>query len=769
VRVWLGVLLVLVVAGCARGGGSEPSTGQPLPGAAPRTAALSERLRAALASKGASYRPHTRHLDPAGHARYVNRLILERSPYLLQHAHNPVDWYPWGDEAFARAAAERKLVLLSIGYSTCHWCHVMEEESFEDETIAGRLNADYVAIKVDREERPDVDDAYLQAVIALTGGGGWPMTVWLTPEREVVFAGTYFPPRDGERGARLGFATLLERLATRYRDDPQSMAAEGQALATRLRALAEVVPAEGVPGSALLRAAFLRYQAAFDRQYGGFGGAPKFPMPSALEFLLRYHRRTGEPAALVMVETTLDRMAAGGVRDQFGGGFHRYATDRAWRVPHFEKMLYDNAQLATLYLDALQVTGRRELADVAGEILDDLLRTFRAPGGGFAAATDADDPVGEGAFYLWTADEIAAQLDAAHAAAVRAHYLGPDTPQIAGKQLPMVTRSLADTAAAIGRDPQSLGVLLGEARPTLVAARATRPAPAIDTKVLAGWNGLAIGALARAGAILDEPRYVAAARAAAEFILTRMQPGGGLQRVPAGGAVDQPAFLEDYAFLASGLLDLYEATFDLRWLREAQALHVTLADDFWDAESGGYYQSGASRDRTLPRRKPADDGALPSGNAVAAENLVRLAALTGDESYSRRAAEVLRALGRGLTAAPTGAPRLLGVLEALLDRAREVVIVAPAAGDDDGRSALLAAVRRRYLPNRALVVAREGSELTVVRAALPLVGEKVAVDGRTTAYVCELGRCQAPTHDPEVLARQLAAVRPLPPPDTNGD
>jgi uncharacterized protein len=514
----LATVVFLVVAGCFRGDGSQPPS-QPLPGAAPRSAELSARLRAAIAGRGESYRPHTRHVDEVGRARYVNRLILERSPYLLQHAHNPVDWYPWGNEAFARARTEGKLVLLSVGYSTCHWCHVMEEESFEDETIAGRLNSEYVAIKVDREERPDVDDTYMQSIIALTGGGGWPMTVWLTPEREVVFGGTYFPPRDGERGARLGFGTLLERLATRYREDPQGMRAEGQALAARLRGVNAVVPANGVPGSAPLHAAFISYQAAFDRQHGGFGRAPKFPMPSALEFLLRYHRRTGDPAALVMVETTLERMAAGGVRDQFGGGFHRYATDRAWRVPHFEKMLYDNAQLATLYLAAFQATGRRELAAVAGDVLDDVLRTFRAPGGGFFAATDADDPGGEGAHYLWTASQIDAELDPVQATAVRAYYLSQEAPQIDGKVLPTVTRSLAETAAELGRDPQSLAGLLTEARRTLVAARAARPAPAVDTKILTGWNGLAIGALARAGAVLEEPRYVAAANEAAEFIL----------------------------------------------------------------------------------------------------------------------------------------------------------------------------------------------------------------------------------------------------------
>ena len=768
-RQWLAVVCVVVLAGCARGGDADAPRGDPLPGAAPRPPDVERRLRDAVARRGPTYRPHTRHVDAGGHARFVNRLILERSPYLLQHAHNPVDWYPWGDEAFARAKAEGKLVLLSVGYSTCHWCHVMEEESFEDEAIAAALNRGYVAVKVDREERPDVDDTYLQAVIALTGGGGWPMTVWLTPERDVVFAGTYFPPHDGERGARLGFATLLDRLATRWTEDPAGMAAEGRALAARLRATADVAPADGLPGVAPLHAAFASYTASFDGEYGGFGGAPKFPMPSALAFLLRYHRRTGDPAARVMVETTLERMAAGGVRDQLGGGFHRYATDRAWRVPHFEKMLYDNAQLAALYVDAFQVTGRSDFAVTVRAILDDVLRTFRAPSGAFYAATDADDPLGEGAYYLWKPEEVDAVLAPAEAAAVRAFYLGPTAPRIAGKLLPAAMRPLADVAAELGSDPEALAAVLGAARPRLVATRAARPAPAVDTKILAGWNGLVLGALARAGAVLDDSTYVETARAAAEFILAHMRPAGRLLRAYADDTAAQPAFLDDYAYLGSGFLDLYEATFDLRWLHEAEALQATLDAEFWDTAAGGYYASGTARDATLPRTKPDDDGALPSGNAVAAENLMRLAALTGDDARARRAADVVRALGRGLVASPTRAPRLLGVLEAMSDRAREVVIVAPAAGDDAARAALMAVVRRRYLPNRALVAAREGDELAAVQRALPIVGEKVALDGRTTAYVCEHGRCLAPTHDPEVLGRQLAEVRPFPAAESNGD
>jgi uncharacterized protein YyaL (SSP411 family) len=638
----------------------------------------------------------------------------------------------------------------------------MEEESFEDEEIAARLNADYVAIKVDREERPDVDGTYMQAVLALTGNGGWPMTVWLTPDREVFFGGTYFPPRDGVRGARLGFLSLLSQIADAYRTAPGDVVARGRTLTARLKASADVEPAPDLPGRAALEAAFATYGASFDREYGGFGRAPKFPMPDALQFLLRYARRTGDATAIDIVGRTLDALARGGVRDQLGGGFHRYATDRAWRIPHFEKMLYDNAQLVNVYLAAWQTTGDERYADVARAVLDDLLRTFRAPGGAFYAAIDADDPVGEGAFYTWTPAEIDAALAPDAAGTIRLFFgVGPEG-DVDGRTVLHVDHDRAAVASRIGMDAGRLTDLLRDGIARLRAVRAGRPAPLVDTKVLTAWNGLAISAFARAGAALAEPRYVETAQEVAAFVLGTMRPEGRLQRVYAEGVAAQPAFLDDYAFLAAGLLDLYEATFDLRWLREADALHRTLANEFWDATDGGFFATSATDgDPGLPRTKPADDGAVPSGNAVAAENLVRLATWHDDEDARRRAVATVRALGRGLVAAPTSAPRMLGVVEALLDHPREVVIVEPA--DDAATStALQAIVRRTFLPNRALVVAREGEPLAAAKAALPFVGEKNAIAGRATAYVCERGRCLAPTSDPATFARQLAQVHPLP-------
>ena len=761
--------VLLGLPGCGRNDAKAPPVGDRLPAAAARPPALEARLRDAITRLGPAYQPRTRHRGVDGGARYTNRLILERSPYLRQHAHNPVDWYPWGDEAFARAKAERKLILLSIGYATCHWCHVMEEESFEDEEIAARLNADYVAIKVDREERPDVDATYLQAVLMLTGNGGWPMTVWLTPDREVFFGGTYFPPRDGARGARLGFLTLLTQIADTYRTSPADLVARGRALTARVRATADVEPAPDVPGRAALDAAVAGFRANFDREYGGFGRAPKFPMPASLELLLRYFRRTRDATALEMVQRTLDALARGGVRDQLGGGFHRYATDRAWEVPHFEKMLYDNAQLANVYLAAWQATGAERYAEVTRAILDDLLRTFRAPGGAFYAAIDADDPIGEGAFYTWTPAEIDAALPADAGAAVRAYFGVDARGNLDGRTVLHVARDAEAIAAELAIDPEDLAPLVAEGRARLRDVRTTRPPPLVDTKILTAWNGLAISAFARAGAALEEPRYVDAAREAAAFILEEMRPRGHLLRVFADGVAAQPAFLDDYAFLAAGLLDLCDATSDLRWLTEAEALHRTLAAQFWDSAGGGFFATSAEdTDPHLPRTKPADDGALPSGNAVAAENLVRLATWRDDDDARTAATEILRALGRTLAAAPTSAPRLLGVVEALLDRPREIVIV-EAVERDPTSVALQRSVHRALLPNRALIVTREGPALATVQSALPFVGEKHAIDGRATAYVCERGRCLAPTSDAATLARQLAQVHPLPETAPQGD
>jgi uncharacterized protein YyaL (SSP411 family) len=736
-RVVVTLLLLAALGGCERS--SSVSQSDPLPGAAPRPPGLVARLRDAAAHEAAPRAPRTRHRRADGTARFTNRLILERSPYLRQHAHNPVDWYPWGDEAFVRAKREGKLILLSVGYATCHWCHVMEEESFEDEEIATRMNADYVAIKVDREERPDVDATYLQAVALLTGGGGWPMTVWLTPDREVFFAGTYFPPRDGDRGARTGFLSLLRHFS-------EGLPLRSSQHRRRRACLDGACPCGGErePG---------RRDAGTIRARRGLRALPRCvrsrarrlwtrsEVPHAIESRVSAAIPSADrsTAALMMVQQTLGGMMRGGVRDQLGGGFHRYATDGAWQVPHFEKMLYDNAQLANVYLEAWQATKDAEWRDAARAILEDLLRTLRAPEGAFYAAVDADDPVGEGAYYTWTPAELEASLAAEDAQALAGYYGVTLAGNLDGRTVLHVVTSPAEVGARLGVDAATAAERIGAGRARLLTARATRPAPLVDSKVLAGWNGLAISAFARVGVALAEPGYLRVAREAADFVLERMWTGDHLLRVHSDGSTGQAAFLEDYAFLTAGMLDLFEATAELRWLDAAKRLHAVLDRDFWDPETGAYFDSGHDRDPSLPRTKPADDGAIPSGNAVAAENLLRFAVLGDDESARQRAATTLRALGRDLTANPTGAARLLGVVEAMLDRPREVVVVGP-AGETAAGASLRATVQAQYLPNRAIVATREGEMLEALSRAVAFVGEKHAIDGRPTAYVCERGR-----------------------------
>jgi hypothetical protein len=756
--VWVALVVVLLPA-CASVGDPPPPTITPLPGAEAFSGELQTRLAQALAAQGANHPPHTRHLRPDGSPQYTNRLVLEASPYLLQHAHNPVNWYPWGDEAFATATQLGRPVLLSVGYSTCHWCHVMEEESFEDEEIARYLNEHYVAIKVDREVRPDVDEAYISVVQALTGGGGWPMTVWLTPDRKPFYGGTYFPPRDGARGAGVGFLTVLQRLHDAFTTQPLEIATQATRIVAHVRQQAASAPGSALPGSTVLHAGFERWSAAFDAVHGGFYGAPKFPMPPVLDFFLRYHRRTGNAHALEMVTLTLEQMADGGIHDQIGGGFHRYATDAAWQVPHFEKMLYDNAQLARLYVAAYQVTRREPFARVARDVLDYVAREMTAPGGGFYGATDADSEGEEGRFFLWTPAEVRAALDAPQAEGVLAYYAVSESGNFAGQNILHVARPLSDVAASLGTTPEILTQRLTAARARLYAARQRRVPPHTDTKILAGWNGLMISAFARAGAILDDPAYVERARAAARFVLDHLRREGRLQRTWIEGAAHEDAFLDDYAFLAAGLLDLYEATFDLTWLGAAIELHETLARDFWDAEHGAFFLTDAAREVTLARTKPDDDGALPSGNAVAIEGLLRLAELTGDDRWRVRADRALQALAPQVERAPA----LLAALDFRLDRPKEIVIVRPTM-TDEGVAALLATVRAVYLPNHVLTVVTEGAVLDRQRELIPLVGGKEAIDGVPTAYVCEQHVCAQPTSDPAVLAVQLAKVGSLPDP-----
>jgi uncharacterized protein YyaL (SSP411 family) len=580
---------------------------------------------------------HTRHRNPDGSPRYTNRLARESSPYLRQHAHNPVDWYPWGDEAFAKARREGKPIFLSIGYSSCHWCHVMEEESFDDEEVAAVLNERYVAIKVDREQRPDVDAVYMTAVQAMGQGGGWPLTVWLTPDARPFYGGTYFPPRAGARGARFGLIELLERLDRAYHENPQQVAAAAADVVGRLERAATPPPGAALPGSIPIQAAVAALRAEYDAEHGGFGDAPKFPSPATLELLLRYQRRAGDADALDMVTRTLDAMAAGGIQDQLAGGFHRYATDAAWRVPHFEKMLYDNALLATVYLEASQAAGRPDLADVARRTLDWLRRDMRAPGGGFHAAVDADSEGEEGRFYLWTREEITSLLDGPNARVVAAHF------DLAPPGVLHISRPLDVAAADAGLSIAAARTALETARRRLLTARGRRVPPHVDRKVIVAWNGLAISAFAQGASVLGQPAYREDASRAAEAILGAAR-SGRLPRSLVDGIPRGSGYLEDYACFEAGLLDLFETTGDPRWLEHALALQAVLDAHFRDS-AGGYFRTADDAEALLVREKPDFDGAEPSGNSVALQNLLRLHELTGDDRFRQTADGLLRAFG----------------------------------------------------------------------------------------------------------------------------
>ena len=606
----------------ARDGTANPA----LPGMGDGTPALMQRLNASLAAKGPDYEPRTHHFNDDGTPKFVNRLVLETSPYLLQHAHNPVNWYPWGNEAFDRARRDGKPVLLSVGYSTCHWCHVMERESFQDVEIARYINKNYIAIKVDREERPDVDDVYMKAVRMLTGRGGWPMTVLLTPDREPFFGGTYFPARDGDRGARKGFLTILQEMKDEYDTSQDEVVARAQQISQRVAAAAAPGRPGEVPGPALIDRAARTWAQSFDPVFGGFGRAPKFPRPVALELLLRYHRRTGDPQALHMVVHTLQKMAAGGMYDQVGGGFHRYSTDARWLVPHFEKMLYDNAQLVPLYLSAYQLTERDEFARVARETLHYVEREMTSPEGGFYSATDADSPTPEGHdeegyFFTWTPTEIEAVLEPADARIAIAYYDLTAAGNFEGRNILHRSRPDEEVASELGISLEELSSKLASARSRLYRARLHRPPPHRDDKILTSWNGLMISAFARASLVLDAETHAKQASKAAAFVVRELKRDDGhLLRSFKDGRARHNGYLDDYAFLIQGLLDLYEATSALRWLEEAIALQRVLDQYHWDAGTGGYFMTSDDHEELLARDKPSNSRKGPTTEIMTSQS-----------------------------------------------------------------------------------------------------------------------------------------------------
>jgi len=746
------ILVVVSLCWVILGSASERPIGPP-PGGKAYPPALAERLRAAVVAKGADYRPRTRHLSADGWPLYTNRLILESSPYLQQHAHNPVYWHPWGEEAFERARREGKPVLLSVGYSTCHWCHVMEEESFEDLEIATYLNQHYIAIKVDRERRPDVDGVYMMAVRVMSRRGGWPMTVWLTPDREPFYGGTYFPARDGDRGARIGFLSLLKKLAQAYDENPDKVVASAADIAQRVSASMRTTRGEGLPDATVLSRALAAEQAAFDSRFGGFGRAPKFPQSSRLEFLLREYRRSGDSSALRMVRKTLDAMARGGIYDQVGGGFHRYSTDAKWLVPHFEKMLYDNAQLAVVYLDAYQATSDPFYARICRDILTYVGREMTADVGAFYSATDADSEGEEGTFFLWTPDQVRAALPPEEATAALAYYAVTAAGNFEGKNILSTPRSLADVAAELGVPADVVAKRIERARAKLYEVRRRRVPPLRDEKILPSWNGLMISAFARAAFVFAEPSYARAAAKAARFILTEMRDGTRLRRSWLDGVANGTGFLDDYSFMIAGLLDLYETTFEPHWLSEASALQQILDQHFWDEVGGGYFLTAADGETLLAREKPAYDGAEPSGNSVALQNLLRLYEFTTADRYRKHAEGLLEAFETTWKRNPSSVPQMLSGIDFWLDGALEIVIVVPR--EQSQADPFLTHLRASFVPNRVLAVVREGKQAAQTARVVPLVAGKIARDGKATAYVCERQVCDLPTTDPAVFAAQL--------------
>ena len=770
--------VVALAAGCKQSSASSPNTGpalaasggmpdfsKPLPGAGAFPEALVKKIKAAWAARDRNYKPRTRHLERDGSPKHTNRLFLESSPYLRQHAHNPLNWYPWGDEAFETAKKLRRPVLLSVGYSTCHWCHVMEEESFDNEEIARYLNENYVTIKVDREERPDVDAIYMNAVQMLTGGGGWPMTVWLTPERKPFYGGTYFPAHDGDRGARVGFDTLLLKLREAYDTQPDRVAQASSQLAQSIQAnLGADRGGQGLPAAGVLQDAASAYTQRFDSTYGGAGSAPKFPSSLPIRFLLRHYRRTSNEQFLKMATLTMEKMAAGGMYDQIGGGFHRYSTDARWLVPHFEKMLYDNALLAIDYLEGFQVTGREDFARVARETLRYVQRDMTSPEGAFYSASDADSPDAhghskEGLFFTWTPAEIEAVLGKERARAVSAYYAVSSGGNFDGRNILNTPRSLEEVAKDLKLPPDKVRSTVEQSKDLLYAVRSKRPPPARDEKILAAWNGLMISAHARAGLILGEDVYARRAERAADFVLTRMRKDGRLLRSYKDGQSHHNAYLEDYAFMIAGLLDLYEATSSPRWLREAIALDAILEISYEDKKGGGFFLTSADHEKLLAREKPSYDGAEPSGNSVQAMNLLRLQEFTTKDSYRQRWERTIGALYAVISKAPSALSEMLLAIDFYLDTPKEIVIVTP--GLRANAETLLAQLRTTFLPNRILVVAGEGEDLNTQAKLVPLLENKIAQKGKPTAYVCERGVCELPTTAPDVFARQLRKVRKM--------
>jgi uncharacterized protein YyaL (SSP411 family) len=674
----------------------------------------------------------------------ANHLIQETSPYLLQHAHNPVDWYPWGQEAFEKARRENKPVLLSIGYSACHWCHVMAHESFENEEIAKLMNELFVNIKVDREERPDLDQIYMNAVQMMTHHGGWPMTVFLTADAVPFYGGTYFPPQD--RYNMPGFPRVLISVAEAYREKQSEIIETGASLVNELKRLNITSGSDHPIETELLNAVYTSIVRSYDSVNGGFGGAPKFPPAMTLEFLLRTHVRTGNRDALEIASHTCQKMAEGGIYDQLGGGFHRYSTDAKWLVPHFEKMLYDNALLSRLYLHYFQISQASLARETVEGILDYVLREMTDPSSGFYSTQDADSEGHEGKFFVWDISEIRDALGEADARLFCAYYNITESGNFEGKNIPNVTHSLEEVAAEQGVSVSELHASLQESKLKLFELRENRVKPDRDEKILTAWNGLMMASFAEAGVVLNRADYTDAARRNAEFVLSNLRRDGMLLRTWKDGVAKFNGYLEDYAFLIEGLVTLYETTGEFRWLEEAQTLTERMIDEFWDSDGGGFFFTGKSHESLIVRSKDYFDNATPSGNSVAAGVLLRLAILTGKENYRELATTVIREIGDAARRYPSAFGYALSAVDFLLSTPKEVAIVGSSREDIQP---LLSEAWRRYLPNKVVAPGVGGENI-------PLLADRPLQNGQPTAYVCINYACKQPVNGASALADQLS-------------
>ncbi len=693
-----------------------------------------------------------------------NRLINEKSPYLLQHAYNPVDWYPWGEEAFEKARREDKPIFLSIGYSTCHWCHVMERESFEDSEVARLMNDAWVSIKVDREERPDLDHVYMTVCRMLTQSGGWPLNVLMTPDKKPFFAGTYFPKQSMH--GRIGMLDLTAKIKELWATRRNELVESSEKIVAALKQVSNDAPGKG-PGPEALKNAHDRLWSSFDPKRGGFGNAPKFPTPHNLMFLLRYWKRTGDEKALEMVEKTLQAMRRGGIYDHVGYGFHRYSTDTKWLLPHFEKMLYDQAMLAMAYTEAYQATGRWEYGDTVREILTYVLRDMTDPGGGFYSAEDADSEGVEGKFYFWKPDQIRSVLPADEADLVirtfnafpEGNFTDEATGEAGGTNILHLKAPLAASAKELGIPESELKEKLESARQKLFMVREERIHPYKDDKILTDWNGLMIAALAKAAQALDEPKYAQAASKAADFILNKMRDSKGrlLHRYRLGEA-GLPSHVDDYAFFIWGLLELYEATFDVDRLKTALELNKDFIARFWDDKAGGFYFTADDHKDVLVRNKEIYDGATPSGNSVAAMNMIRLGRMTANPDLENMAHKVGQTFSGNVTAMPSAHTQLLMAVEFSAGPSHEVVIVGePGAADS---TAMLNILRSGFLPNKVVLFRPMGADAPAISGIADFTKFQKALNGKATAYVCRNYSCEMPTTDPKNMLELLSIAKP---------